>query len=285
MSPDEIVYVDKSLKKSSRLISLADVQKHISLLGSTQNIQITKLLKSRKCLIVEGDDFKYIKKVAKKLGYSGFDSENSLSVVKLQGFSNSSRLKDSKWYFKNVIGEDIDLYVILDRDYFSDADLSALGDSFDKNGLKYHIWSKKELENLFLNTDILYTIIKKQLEKKSQDFITKSQFEKKLYELTDKFKQDVSHQLLSRSDYSFDFKNPKHLKRFSDDFEKKWNHLNGRLTIVSGKQLFSELNKYLNSAYSFSITIFQIIDICKSTDFDSELTSTIVEIANYFDIN
>src|SRR5690606_6194448 len=67
--PDEIVIIDKRRRTGERLKNIAGVQRALNAVGSSQNISLAALARSRRVLFVEGlDDFRLLRRFARELG-------------------------------------------------------------------------------------------------------------------------------------------------------------------------------------------------------------------------
>jgi predicted ATP-dependent endonuclease of OLD family len=148
VGPHEIITINKNTSKAIRLSSIDDVQTCITQLGSDQNLKLVNFIRNRSCLFVEGNDFKYLKIIARKLNEHKFAKEDGFSVVPLEGFSNWRRLVGIDWIFTNVFGEKVSSFVVLDRDYYSPEEIKEIKEKMKSNGVDVHIWKKKEIENI-----------------------------------------------------------------------------------------------------------------------------------------
>lgn len=281
--PENITYVDKKLKHAKNLKDFVDVQNSINELGSTQNIQITKLINSRKCLIVEGEDFKILKKIAEILGFLDFYDGGLFSVIRLEGFSNWEKLKNSTWYFENVIGQKIELYVVLDRDYYSDSYIEIISADFRKNNLKFHIWKKKEIENYFLNPKNLYEVYISESEAKDKEPMKYEKFLDLINRLSsllydDTFSQRLSNHITRKRSTLDSIQ----IKNFKKGFDKEWKDLILRLNMISGKEMFKKLSFELNKSYSIVINLDTILKHISRDKLDLELIETVTEIHSLF---
>jgi ABC-type ATPase involved in cell division len=107
VEPEEVISIDRTLNSGKRVRDIGELQRSVSLLGSQQNLRLTRLLRNRTILFVEGDDFRYLKGLATKLGYSSFAQESGFSVAQLEGFQNWNRLRYVNWTLNNVLGEKV----------------------------------------------------------------------------------------------------------------------------------------------------------------------------------
>jgi energy-coupling factor transporter ATP-binding protein EcfA2 len=149
-TPEDVVFVDKGTRRGRVLGGLEDVQRVISDLGSTANIHAARLARSRVCLFVEGGDFEILRRMAGVAGLKEFAEGEGFAVVPIEGFGNWERLLHVSWVMRNVAGEAIRPYVVLDRDYRCDDEVDSIVDSLGEKGVRCHVWRRKELENYLL---------------------------------------------------------------------------------------------------------------------------------------
>ncbi|MFA6497766.1 MAG: AAA family ATPase [Desulfurivibrionaceae bacterium] len=92
--PSEILLVDKKRQAAHRLKDVEGVQLALESLGSTQNVTLTQLARTKKIVFVEGmSDYKIIRRFAKNLGYSELASGNDLTAFESGGFSSWEKIK------------------------------------------------------------------------------------------------------------------------------------------------------------------------------------------------
>jgi hypothetical protein len=277
---DDIISIDKLSDQSVRLSTIDEVQTCIDHLGSSQNLKLVNFVKGKTCLFVEGNDFVILKKLSKKFN-SNFSSEEGFSVIQLQGFSNWSRLLHVNWIFKNVLGEKVKCYVLLDRDYYPQAKIDEITSALIEKKVKVHVWRKKEIENYLINFHVLYRIFLIRYKERNDGMpcISFREFSDKLLFIIDELKNDASTQLLAslikNKQDSSKIDVSTIIKDFSIEFENQWKEIDFRKNVISGKEFFSSLNRWLSDKYHMSLSIPFVINQILSEEMDKEILNTI----------
>ena len=90
----EILLVDKTKNSAERVKNIEGIQKALDQIGSIQNITLTHLARTKKILFVEDlDDYKIIRRFARKLSLSELSSGNDITALKSGGFSSWEKVK------------------------------------------------------------------------------------------------------------------------------------------------------------------------------------------------
>lgn len=276
VEPSDVLSIDSRLAKAVRLANVDELQRCILELGSVENLRLAHLLRGNTCLFVEGDDFKVILKLSKTLGLPQV-SERNFSVIPLDGSSNWERLKHINWLFTNAFGERIKCYVILDRDYQSDDEVSDVISVLRQQNVSTHIWMKKELENYLINPRALYRMFAaKHKERHGENAATPSelQFISLLTRITDELKSDVQSQMVGHriKDPARKGEDPSSItKQVIQDLEAKWDNLDYRFSVVSGKDFFTRLNRTLTGDHKIAVSVGYAARALRKNEIDSEV--------------
>ena len=84
--PTELVMIDKGRRRGQRLKDVAGIQRALKAVGSSQNITLTALAKSRRVLFVEGlDDFRLLRRFARRLGMQELSTGTGITPLELRG--------------------------------------------------------------------------------------------------------------------------------------------------------------------------------------------------------
>lgn len=260
--PDEILIVDKSKRSAQRLRRIDQVQDAIERLGSSQNITLTQLARTRRVLFVEGNDFRLLSQFAGVLNLPRVKTQSNFTVVPSDGFSNWSKIDAFSWGFKQTMKQSLDIGAVFDRDYRCDEEIDEIVHELSGNLRFVHFHSRKELENYLLVPVVLEKAIKQRLIERatSLDF----HIDAVLEEITNPLKSSVSGSYLgARVDYFRKRSSGIATSTVSTDamenFERRWSDISLRMEIVPGKEVFSKLNAYLQDNYRVSLTPFQVV--------------------------
>ena len=102
VDPRDIALVDRSvrsarkMKEDSALLSVADQ------LGSRFNLALSKALRSRAVLFVEGRDAKLLRLVARAGDFPLIEREHGLAIVEMDGFSPHDHVEAFDWLCKTT---------------------------------------------------------------------------------------------------------------------------------------------------------------------------------------
>ena len=91
--PSEILVIDKAQHAASRLTDVSGVQKALDAIGSIQNITLTARARNRRVVFVEGDDdFRLLRRFARKLGFEELGAGMGLTSLESGGFGSWQRV-------------------------------------------------------------------------------------------------------------------------------------------------------------------------------------------------
>src|SRR6266568_989079 len=126
---DAVVWVDRTRRRSRRAGEPLVLQKLNAVLGSGFNLGLARALRSRVALFVEGEDMKILRNLARAVGAESVRNERGLAVIRLGGFSNWHQVEPFAWLSRDLLGNAVKIYVLLDRDYREDATIETLRDT------------------------------------------------------------------------------------------------------------------------------------------------------------
>jgi predicted ATP-dependent endonuclease of OLD family len=287
VEPSDVLLIDKNNKSARRIADLSDLQNIASLIGSSQNVQLTKLAKGKKILFVEGQDEKLLHRLAKICNMDEIFASREITVIPINGFSQYERVIHSNWAFSKILGEEIKISVLLDRDYRSDEYLQTVFDKLKKEVNAVHILKKKEIENYFLIPAAIKKAIDAKLDEVSktrENFIKPSiVIETLLRQLTDEVKAHVFSQTFTSKFTNEQIR--KHtatlIKDETETFDFNWRNLDYRLKTVSGKELMNLLNSYLQTNFCVNITYAQVAKYISPSNIDSDMKSFLSNLESF----
>jgi AAA domain, putative AbiEii toxin, Type IV TA system len=150
-APKTLVWVDKSHRRAVRAPDDLTLGQLSMALGTQFNIRLAKALRSKVVLFVEGDDMKVIRSLAVTLGAQHLARELDLAIVPLGGYSRSGEVAPFRWLNEHFLKASVQEWIVLDRDYRSEAEVRRVRSDFSALGIKCHVWKRKELESYVLS--------------------------------------------------------------------------------------------------------------------------------------
>lgn len=284
----DILVIDKRQQNAEKIKDVKAIRNVIEYLGSVQNIYLARLAHSKKILFVEGQDFKILSRLCKKLGLDKLAEEENITVVPLEGFSNWPRIIHAEWVFKNALGEDISASAILDRDFKSDEETEHIKNKLEKKISQAQFWRRKEIENYLLDFNAISSLIESKLIKKHKK-MKMSTIQSKIIKFSEKTMEEEKGDILplfqmARLDFNKtkggkDKKlEPTVLKEALSEFEKLYSSLEGKIKICPGKTFLSKLFNFIQSEFNVTISIREVIEEMVVDDIPEDLKDVLTNI-------
>lgn len=276
-APEDVVFVDKAALQGRVLDSLQDIQRVTWELGSSANSHLARLARSRVCLFVEGGDFEILRRIASVVGMKEFAGADGFAVVPIGGFGNWERLLDVNWVMRNLTGEPIRPYVLLDRDYRCQEEVESIVDSLRQSGVHCHVWRCKELENYLLVPEAIAAAINRY---EAREAVNGGQIQELLRDCAE---EQRLHVVAQRQAEEFRWRrhegvspatvNQQVLEEIAASWDQEW------LGLVAGKELLSGMRRRLEELGIDAPTNSAILASMKREDVDSEIVQACRTVA------
>lgn len=287
--PDEILLIDKSKRSATRLKDVEGIQLALEALGSTQNVTLAHLARTRKILFVEGlNDYKLIRRFAARIGMEEISASNEITPFESGGFSSWERVKAFAWGLSQTMERVISIAAAYDRDFFCPEYINDMQDELDKELAMSHVHSRKEIENYLLNVSVLERLLEKQI--RNREARTGTEIPRTctivglLSEISEADKTDIQAQYIARRQ-EYLAKTGKDSATVTREtilwFEEQWRSLDTRLNIVHGKRTIRLLRERVHQEYSVNLTDFQIIDEYSNDEVPKDMIELINKINQY----
>ncbi len=277
--PHELLVVRKGAKNASRVRDVDQLRTVFANLGSNLNPVLTQLAKTRKAVFVEGEDFKVIAAIARKLKIKRVANRGDFAVIPANGF-NPIMVKNFKAGIESTVGKKIDAAIVFDRDYRSVEEIGALVTAFKEFSDVAHIHSKKEIENYILVPSAIKRAVAARLEsRRARGAPIRADCldtDRMLSEICEELRSTVLSQHISfavrHSEERRSGQDRSTVTKGSlDRLEAEWKTLDGRLALVPGKEVLAQLNSKLQAQFGFSISMRNIIDEMAVEEISDEL--------------
>ncbi|WP_125564032.1 ATP-dependent nuclease [Pseudoalteromonas rubra] len=277
VEPGEIVVINKGRKTSGFANTLKSVQQVIDHFGGIHNIEMARLWNSRKLIIVEGKDVGLLKILQDKLYPSSDEPLDIVPSIAIGGWGGWNYAIGSKILIKSTT-ETISMHCLFDSDYFTDSDIQKRKKEADENNINLHIWARKEIENYFLNGDLIYRYISESCDNKEIDnSVVNIKLNEILEELKDQtFDAIAQHYFNKNKGRGFSNAN----KYAREVVDEAWSSENGKLNICSGKEVISKMSGWSNEKYGVSFSSKSLARIMTVDEIPKEMKGVIHSLEN-----
>lgn len=282
--PSEIVLIDKSKRSAKRLRDVEGVQQALNSLGSIQNITLTQLAKNKRLLFVEGpNDFKRIRRFAKRLGYEDLAAGLRVTPTESGGFASWQKLESVAWGFEKAMGAKLKLAAVYDRDFWCPEEIGSITARLDDKLDFVHVHERKELENYLLIPAALQraanTAARENARRQGNDKASNISVDKILDRITSKMRHKCMSQYISKRQEYFrkesDLDPSTSAEGALEWFDSSWADLETRMKIVPGKQVLSQLRQELQATHGVSLTDYRIIDSVRRDEVPEDLVELV----------
>lgn len=282
----DVLIIDKNNKNAKRLNDSKAIQNVVDLLGSVQNIHLTRLLKNKKILFLEGNDYSILKKLAIKIKLNDLANSNGITVVPMGGFSHWPMVKNAEKLFQTILNEKINIAIILDRDYRCDEELDVIKGKISDTVNYLHFWERKEIENYLINIDIIKKIVEMKIKRRDRLDLLDG-YDKKIDTIFRDICLDQVDDIVGAYTESI-YNNRKNRKQISEisrecsrDIRIKMDSLDEVLKLIPGKIVLANLSTEFQKEFGVSLTNNEIIKFTKNTELSNELIKVLTEVEKF----
>lgn len=287
--PSEILLVNKGTRSAKRLKDIEEVQVALEALGSTQNVTLTHLARTKKILFVEGmSDYKSVRRFAKNLELHDLASGNNLTAFESGGFSSWEKIKSFAWGVKNTIDANMKLFAVYDRDYYCQEEIEGILESLQAELTHAHIHERKEMENYFLVLPVLQRVLEKQISNRQRRSGEEININKNIADylegITNEIKFDAQSQYIAKriAHHQGSNRDTGTISREAiESFEVIWADIDTRMGIVPGKTTLRMLRNAVQEDYKVNLTDVQIIDEFKRYEIPQDLLDLIDQLESF----
>ena len=287
--PSEILLINKRQRTAERLRDVAGVQRAMSAVGSIQNITLTVLSRNRRVVFVEGDDdFRLIRRFARRLGYGELGAGIGVTALASGGFGSWQRITTLAAGIAETLGTPLLIAAVYDRDYFCKEEVDHVEGVLGQTLQFAHVHSSKEIENYLLVPTALDRAIRRAVQERAArlgkdvpDVPTAADL---LNRTTATLRDEVQAQLIARR---IDFLrntgvDPAQLTRDTLAFVNPlWDTLKSRLSLVPGKIVLRSLRDIVQRDFGVVLTDSKIIGAFRRDEIPEDL-QTLIRVLDEF---
>lgn len=266
--PGELLIIDRSRKSARRVEGPRGVTRALEAVGSVRNTMLTQVTRTRRMLFLEGDDFRILSAFAKKLRLDRLSLELDFAIFSWGGFPETKSLNQFAKGIEEAVGGRVLFAAMFDRDFRSDAEVSAYRASVAEFIDPLFIPDVKEIENFLLHPPsldrALAAAVKERARRKGLQHDEVEPSLTILRRLTEDERTQCSSQYVGQATrYAQVSHSPLDAstitKQVLDRFESEWMDDRYRWRIVPGKDTLSSLNEHCQSEYGVTLTPSRII--------------------------
>lgn len=287
--PAEIVMVDKRRRSGERLKNVASIQRALDAVGSSQNITLTALAKSRRVLFVEGlDDFRLLRRFARKLGMQELSSGIGITPLESGGFGSWQRITILASGIAEALGASLMIGAVYDRDFFCDEQIDDVLKRLGTSLKLARVHHRKEIENYLLVPAALDRAIVRALSARGESAGSEAAFRVDsaaiLEELTQPMKEEVLAQLMARRHDYLQHTGQDKSRLYKDvlsAFDKRWLNLQERLALVPGKDVLRLFRERIQELIGVTLTDSRIAEAMNRQDIPTDLVALLDSLENF----
>jgi len=239
-APGTVTWIERRRKRARRISSEQGFADLGNILGTGFNLAVARALRSRVALFVEGDDMQLLRTLARRSGLTALAAERALAVVPIGGFSRWPGVEAFSWLKNEFLGDSVSVFVLLDRDYRTDAQVDEIERRMALAKVAAHVWRRKEIENYLL------------------DLVALSKSSGAAVEVVAEYYDSATTDLAAKVEGQFVARALETAKKGVDpastttqalaEFRSQWAQPERRLALVPGKEAISRINDYLQAA-------------------------------------
>jgi hypothetical protein len=256
---DDLLVIDRTQDESRFATSMPAAQRVLEQLGSAQNLQLAKLWHARRCLLVEGKDFRYLSDFYDVIFPADSEGLAAIPSISIGGWGGWQYAVGSAMLLQNAGGEHIFLYCVLDSDYHTTGQKATRRAQAARNQINLHIWGKKEIENYLLVPSAIQRLIATRVARRVVP-PTEAEIADKLDRLAQERYEEIfdgiSAEVLAE-DRSLGGGGANRAARGALD--PLWATVEGRLSLASGKALLAALFRWVQAEFGVSLTSAAVI--------------------------
>lgn len=282
--PGDVISTNARLRSGKRIATEEEYQALFNYIGSIENIEFSRLAKAGRIIFFEGHDKKILRKFASKLGSKGFLLDVDTLVLETGGFSQWRRVREVAWTFKNILKLEAEIFVLFDKDYRTGEEIDEFIKAMREEGLKCHVFSRKEIENYVLSVNLIERTANLRLKARGLSELSTRAVTEIIDGLTGELKphtasQIMAHKVRFQQDKGKDISTI--IKESTEEFVKQWAVIQTRLCLVSGKDFIASFSTFFQKKYGMSVTINMLLEQIQPEEIDLDLKEIISELDKF----
>lgn len=268
-----IMIVDKTQKVFKFCKEKLNLEVALKVIGTTQNLMLTKLQRYNKCLFVEGTDLDILDDIFRVAINDKSKSIKDFATCRLDGKSNYKESFGAAKIFREDSDGTFRTFCLLDKDY-NESFNSQIKEEAEKSGIILHILDRLEIENYLLVPRIYARIINRPL----------AEVEEKLKDIADSLRGETLDRVLQEKILEYKKVDPqKNVASISQEARElianAWGSLDGILSIVPGKEMKAKIFDWIKAEYKISCSNKLVLRNMELSDIPGDLVNFLKDMS------
>jgi hypothetical protein len=251
VDPAAILSINRAEQHSQFVTDVPGVQEVIDGLGGVHSIQVTRLVRTRYSLLVEGEDVRVLRILQRAVDPDA-QPIDLLPPGELGGRGGWTSGVPARLPKRNLEGQKIISYCILDRDYFPEDEVEERYEEARRWKVNLHVWRRKELENYLLVPSAISRFISEHvgtnIAPPSLDEIA-DEIDEIVADLKDQITDRLATELFNRDKKGGPAKANKRARAI---VAASWKTPERRCSLAPGKEVISKLSAWAQATYGVS---------------------------------
>jgi hypothetical protein len=269
VDPADVLVIDRDRRKARFAGDIPAVQDVVSTLGGVHNIQLARLWNAKRCLFIEGDDVRILRRFHDVLFGTGQESLDIIPKLPIGGWNGWPYVVGSAMLMEQNIGRDIQSYAIFDRDYHTPEQISDRGTDAAERGINLHIWTRKEIENFAIAPGPIQRAIK--LRGVSTNIPSAQDIRRKIFDFAGEYQDEVMDTLANEFFLQDRAAGLASANARAREALASWNDYDVRLSLAPGKALVSKLSAWAKQAFDTSFNAAVLAGLFAETEVPGEI--------------
>lgn len=278
VEPREILAIDRRERESVFASDVEGVQAVVDSLGGVHSIQMTRLLRSRTAVLVEGKDVRLLRILQRTLDPSALPIDLAPNFD--LGGRGGLRAGNVAIPRTNRYGERIRVYALLDHDYYPDDEIDERRAEARHADVDLHVWRRKEIENYLLVPGAVARLIASEVPPGAAA-PTAGDVKVELDNVVAALRVEVTDcygtQIQAR-DRRLAFATARHLAE--QIVEAAYQSQSGSWAVVSGKAALSRLSVWSQQTFGVSFGAERVARELRPAEIDAEIAGVIQAIGS-----
>jgi hypothetical protein len=249
VAPGSVLSVDRRQARSTFVTSLPGLQGVLDSIGTVQNVQFARLMKSPSFYLVEGKDVKLLRILQATVDPDGHPID-LVPHARLGGRGGWGSGVPMQLPSTNANGEKIRSYAILDRDYFPEDEIADRYVEARQWGVQLRVWSRKEIENFLLVPAAIARHIAKRADKGKAPPTTDA-VSAEIDRIAEQMRDNTVLDSMATAIHARDKKGglSKANRAAREAVARRWMDQQERWSVVGGKEVITRLSDWSQSEF------------------------------------